>query len=514
MSISLDDLRRDAAKLKKAHAAGDQVAQQRIAAIAPRTGGTPLKHADFLHVIARENGFASWPAMKLSVELLGMDKAARRQRLKAAIHHGQHKTVLRLLEDTPDLSDGDLGLEIALYRREAVETALADDPGLATRPLGLAPAFVHLAQSRMFRVWPDKKGDMIAIAELLLSHGADTNAGAPAAQGSDHMLSPLYFALGHADNIVLGEWLLGHGADPNDGESLYHSTELGHHDALRLLLKHGADPRGTNALLRAMDFHDLAAMRLLMDAGATPEEFNGEVVGGEEPYVIPALHQAARRHCAAEIVRCLIDAGADVNLRYKGATPYAFARAFGNREMVKELLRHGADQKLSTAESLLADAADGRDVPAKRIDQNDLPSAYDDFLRVLIGLPNRLEHVRRLVTLGLLFDDPDRHEGLTPVQIAGWEGMADIMAYLLDQGPDLSHVNAYGGTLLSTIIHGSENCPPRADRDHVACLELALAAGVTIPRRAPDLAGDEAISAALSARIESHPEQVAEGGVV
>jgi ankyrin repeat protein len=81
------------------------------------------------------------------------------------------------------------------------------------------------------------------------------------------MLSTLYFAIGHADNMPLARWLLEHGADPNDGESLYHSTELGHHEGLRLLLAHGADPKGTNALLRAMDFHDIEAVRMLMEGG-------------------------------------------------------------------------------------------------------------------------------------------------------------------------------------------------------------------------------------------------------
>jgi ankyrin repeat protein len=79
------------------------------------------------------------------------------------------------------------------------------------------------------------------------------------------------------NNMPLASWLLEHGADPNDGESLYHSTELGHHEGLRLLLAHGADPKGTNALLRAMDFHDIEAVKMLMEAGAEVDEFNGRM---------------------------------------------------------------------------------------------------------------------------------------------------------------------------------------------------------------------------------------------
>ena len=115
---------------------------------------------------------------------------------------------------------------------------------------------------------PDLVPDAIAIAEALVERGADVNDGYPVAPGSDHLLSALYGAIGHADNIALGRWLLEHGADPNDNESLYHSTELSGTAALKLLLKHGARPAGTNALARALDFREEDKVRLLLEAGA------------------------------------------------------------------------------------------------------------------------------------------------------------------------------------------------------------------------------------------------------
>jgi len=89
MTKSIEQLRRDAKALKKAHDAGDREAWVRVNNYRPRPEGTELKLADYLHVVARENSFASWPALKLAVETLGMDKAAKRQRLKVAVHHGQ-----------------------------------------------------------------------------------------------------------------------------------------------------------------------------------------------------------------------------------------------------------------------------------------------------------------------------------------------------------------------------------------------------------------------------------------
>lgn len=508
---SIEQLRRDAKALKKANAAGDVHARQRIVSASPRPDGEALKHADFLHVIARENSFASWPSLKLAVEMLGMDVAAKRQRLKIAVHHGQFKTVEQLLADTPTLADGDLGLEIALFRRDAVEAALEIDPSRATDMLGMASPLIHLAHSRMIKVWPEREADMLAIAELLLANGADINLGSPAHEGSDHLLSPLYFAIGHADNMVLGRWLLEHGANQNDNESLYHSTELGHHDGLRMLLKHGAEPKGTNALLRAMDFHDLEAVQMLLDAGARADEFNEAPVGGEPPVVVTALHQAARRMCGSDMVNLLLDAGADPSSRFEGCSAYAYARVFGNKALAEAIEARGAAVELTTDEALLVRAADRVEGGDQNIDFNGLPEPYQNIIRAILHLPGKLDHVKRLVALGLEPDRPDT-EGLTPVQVAGWEGLPDVITYLLSLKPDLDHVNNYGGTLLSTIIHGSENCPARADRDHIACLSLALSAGIALPRRASELAGDEAVATFLADWAQAHPEQIVEGG--
>lgn len=513
MTKSIDQLRRDAKTLKAAYEAGDRHATLRVNNYRPRPEGTALKHADFLHVIAREMRFASWPHLKLSVETQGMDRATRQQRLGVALTQGQHWVVERLLADDPDLPIGNMGLSCRLYLKDEVARLLSDDPIAATRRAPLAPPLTMMAQSKAIHQFPEREGDMLAIAEMLLAYGADVNAGLPAYEGSDHMLSTLYFALGHAANIPLARWLLEHGANPNDGESLYHATELGHRDGVRLLLDHGADPKGTNALLRAMDFNDLEMVRMLLDAGALADEFDGRHVGGERPWVVPALHQAARRMCSAEMARLLIEAGADTLREFEGVTPWSMARVYGNRPVATVLSEAGAETPLSREEALLARAADGLDSPGEYIDPAKLPPAHQNLIRTLLHLPlpDMPGHLARLVALGVPYDAPDA-EGLTPVQIAGWEGLPEIMAYLISLKPDLSHVNGYGGTLLSTILHGSENNPNAAGRDYVECLRLALEQGVAIPRHAADHAGVEELSEFLSDWAERYPGQVVEGG--
>lgn len=506
---TLDQLRRDATALKKAFGSQAADAVQRVIAHRPRPEGEPLKHADFLHVIAREQGFAAWPHLKAAVETQGMDRAQQQQRLVLALKNGQNHVTQQLLSDDPTLPQEHLPLSVLLYDVTSVTKMIAADPTLATRPAPQLPPLTVLAQSRAIHLFPDREADMLAIADLLLHHGADPNYGAP--QQGDHALSTLYFALGHANNMALSEWLLDHGADPNDGESLYHATELGHHGGLRLLLANGADPKGTNALLRAMDFHDVAAVKMLMEAGARADDFNADEVGGEVPWTVPALHQAARRMSPPDMVALLLQNGADPTRVYEGVTPYAYARIFGNRALAQQLEDAGHATPLTEVETLLAQVADG-DVPKDRyIDPSKLPVAARNIIRDILHLPGKLAHLQRLVDVGVEYDRPD-NAGVTPVQAAGWVGLPDVMQALLRLKPDLGHLNAYGGNLFSTILHGAENNPDQTRSDYIACLQLALDEGVALPRPAIDHVADPEIVAFLRDWADTKPGQVVETG--
>ncbi|MEM8879794.1 MAG: ankyrin repeat domain-containing protein [Pseudomonadota bacterium] len=505
----LDKFRRQAKDLRRAYDAGELHAHARLKGVSRRRKDQPLKHADYLHTIARENGFLSWPAMKLAIETQGLDRAQQQQRLGTAMHFGTFWMVDQLLTDTPDLTTGNLALQCGFYEFDAVRAAVEADPEAATRSIGYGPPLIQLCRSKMIHHYPDRAADMLAIADLLVAHGANVNLGVAVEADSDHALPPLYFALGHADNMILARWLLEHGANPNDNETLYHATELDHHEGLKMLLDHGADPKGTNALLRAMDFHDHDAIEMLLAHGARADDFNPEPVGGELPWVTHALFQAARRGSDRKIIDLLIGDGVDLSQVQGGVSAYCYARVFGNPDLVAALEAAGAVTELSPIEEMLAAAAEGRDAGGF-INEAEIPEAFADLIRELIWLPKKLPHVKRLVDIGVPYDKPDP-AGLTPVQIAGWEGLPEALAYMLSLKPDLSHINEYGGTLLPTIIHGSENNPSRAGRDYVACLELALHEGVALPKRALELAGDEACAAFLADWAEAHPAQVVDG---
>ncbi len=512
MTKSLEQLRRDAKALGKALAEGNEGAKLRVHGIITEPRSGVYKHADCLHVIARETGYATWSALKLAVETQGMDRAQKQGRLRWALFNGAHETVTQLLANDPDLATGQVPLLVALYDVQAMRDVLARDPGAATRDYPPRRPMCHLTFSKHIHAEPKKEADMLAMAKLLVARGADVNDSFSFEPGGEHRLSALYGAVGHANNMPLAKWLLEQGADPNDNESLYHSTELGHTDGLRLLLAHGARPQGTNALPRAIDFNSIEVVRLLLEGGADPNEGISPHPSGEPSLVIPALHQTARRLASGDIARLLLDYGADPNTVSRGHTPYAFARIFGNRDVVEVLEKAGAVTRLSPIEAQLARAAEGDDRPGDRIDMDDVSNEMKFLLCRLVWREGTLPHMQRLVQMG--FDPHLADEmGMPPLHLAGWEGMADVMSYFLSHDPNLDHTNAYGGTLLSTIIHGSENCPQKARREHIECARMALERGVALPKKAPQFAAEPDMSEFLADWAQTHPSQVIEHGV-
>ncbi len=188
MTDPLKNFRRDAKALQKAFETGEKPAIERVQAIGLKG---ELKRADFLHIIARENQFISWPAMKEAIERLGLDRAQRQQRLKLALWHGQDQVIRDLVWDDPAVTDDAFGLQCALYEPRALER-LAADPSLASEEFGGRRAIVHLAFSKAFLAFPDRKADMFILAQALIDAGADVNDSFPAPGDEEHPLSVLY----------------------------------------------------------------------------------------------------------------------------------------------------------------------------------------------------------------------------------------------------------------------------------------------------------------------------------
>jgi ankyrin repeat protein len=484
---SLDHYRKSARRLKKAYFNGEAEAVARTAAHVDTA--RPPRHADFLHVIAREAGHESWPRLKFAIETASFSRSERAARLKQALYFGQHWVTEKLLADDPTLKDDNFGLQVALFDLETVRSILATDAGAATRQVGVRTPILHLAFSKNIHRRPELAPQMLAIAGLLVANGADVNDGYPDQPGDKHLLSALYGALCHADNYELGRWLLERGANPNDDESLYHATELGHSRALELLLKYGGRPDGTNALPRALDFGDVTKVRLLLDAGADPNITEADHPSGQPMNSIPALHQAARRGCSEKIVELLLTHGADPDAEWEGHTAHAMAAIYGNLPVTAFLARRGHARELTPNEKVLGDCAKGKSDPG-RLDIARLSREDKSLLTRLAILPGKLDHMKALIAAGL---DPDETDemGLLPLHVAGWNGLADEMDYFLSLGPDLTRKNHFGGDALDTVVHGSEFAPKRPEADHISCARLLLEAGCPIDPHSITSCGNE-----------------------
>ena len=507
MSHTLDYLRRQAKTLKKAFARGETQAQERVWTVHP--GLAALKHSQALHVIARENGYSSWPRLKLAFDLRSMDRNQKADRLKFALYLGQARVVEDLLDDDPTLRTANFGLICALYNVDGVREALARTPEIATALVGVRSPLLHLTFSKYHQIAPDRAGDAITVAELLVKAGANVNDAYPSTPESQHQLSALYGALGHAGHVALAEWLLENGASPDDNESLYHATELGHLDGVKLMMRHGAKTKGTNALARMLDFDDLEGAKLFLEYGADPNEAVLDHPSGEPIPTIPALHQAARRGRDGRFADLLLSYNADPNLIWYDHHAYVLARMYGNTSFSTAMERAGVTAQLDEIEQIFADCADGKAIEQDCLKGRALTDEQRRLLTRIILMPERFEHAQLLVHAGLDPSVPEEMD-MPPFHLAGWAGLSEQFSWLMTLSPKLDHVNAYGGDIIGTIIHGSENRLDVEERDHVGCLRVALAAGVPVHRRELQSALHEDIIGVLTDHLEDNPEKLVE----
>lgn len=230
---NLETLRKDAKRWLKAVRAGDSTALGRLRAAWPKAPAAPSLR-DVQHALAREHGLSGWTALRDAIA--DRDLAARSrddlaaELLRAAWDEGDRAAAARIALRHPELARHSIHAAVAFGDLAEVERRLAAAPVAATArggPLGWEP-LQYLAYSRL--PMPAVSDNALALAALLLDHGADPNAAFD--DGWDNKFKVLTGVIGLGEGVrpphpqarALAELLIARGADPFDTQALYNDS--------------------------------------------------------------------------------------------------------------------------------------------------------------------------------------------------------------------------------------------------------------------------------------------------
>lgn len=391
----------------------------------------------------------------------------------------------------PSLAASSIHTAAILGDDEAVRRFLADDPALATARGGPREwdALTYLCFSRYLRLDPARSDGFVRAAEALLDAGASANTGwwETNHQPKPEWESVLYGAAGIAHHAELTRLLLEHGADPNDEEVPYHAPEGRDNAALRALLESGRlsyDSMGM-MLVRKVDWHDAEGIRLLLEAGADP---NASTRWG-----VNALHHAVRRDNHVDIVRSLLDHGANPTLVSEafGASAAALAARYGRGDLLALFEERGPPPDLHGADRLIAACARG-DAAAVRAIADAEPSlptrviACGGWLLARFAGTGNTDGVRCLLDLGVpvtavdeegdgYFDIPPRG---TALHVAAWRIRPGIVRLLIDRGAPVDVPDGRGRTPLALAVRANVDSY-WTDRRSPESVRALLAAGAS-----------------------------------
>ena len=330
--------------------------------------------------------------------------------------------------------------------------------------------------------------------------------------------------------------------DKDRKSALMWAAERGQMEMVRALLDAGADPHsfdsaGDSALVHAAAAGHFAVVRELIGRGANP---NARNANGETAAVAMLDHPNFTPQSVHEtIIRDMVAAGLDVNLAdKKGLVPLIAAIQFGSIELVRALLEGGADPNASQldvsalilaawfgqgaiVEALLeAGAAHSRPNGEGITPLNMAVGAYRDELardNELAGwagadLESRLRAVRALLAAGA---DSNRRDpaGNTPVMAAAHMDRDQIIRSLASAGADLDAIDDVRMELVQRgpIFESRE----RVERRGITALMFAAGQGRTMAAVTlielganPDLKDSEGLTALELAR-ETNPDTAA-----
>ena len=443
--MDLQQLRKQAKELVRDARAGDERALERLGGRDPILARAQL-------AIAREQGFASWPALVAAAE-------AHAEAFVLAATSGRRARAEALLAARP-------GVVRDPWAALVLGRGWAGDVHAPGGPRGWAP-IVYLSHSCFAPV---------ELLRELLARGADPNTTYRNEYGT---MSALYGAVGVVRDAAMTRALLEAGADPDDGESVYHAVEPRSTACLQLLLDHGAHVRGTNALARALDEDHAEHVRLLLNAGGDPNE--GAL-----------LAHAVRRGCGPATLELLAVRGAELDRpggeTWRGDVPlrtaYQHAVLRGRDDLARTLAQLGADTRLDPADEAVGALARGLRPRAPLPERLDPDGQEVVIMAALEGHLDLVADVAGPDFRGVVGGSPTG----TLLHHAAWVGRPDLVQRLLERGADpAAPSDAEFATPLAWAVLASEY-HELPGRDYVAVAELLAAAGNPIEPRFLDVA--------------------------
>jgi len=498
---NLEHLKNQARTLLRESLASDPAATARLTAVGVASF-TP-KLADALHVIAREYGFETWPALKLHIEATSEDPV---EALTAAIKADNASLVRDVLARHPSLKSRineplpNYGFDspaiiaaVQQNNREIIDTLLTAGANINERTRWWAGSFgvLDFASS--------------VLAEYLISRGAFINIHAAArlgmidrvrqllaldpqlvhARGGDGQL-PLHFA----STVEIASLLLEHGAEI-DARDIDHESSAAQymacirqdlewrepyrHDVARFLISRGAK----TDILMASAIGDLALVeRILNDDPETVRvTVNDRYFPKQDPKSGGTIYIFGFGYTkSAHMIAHQFGHTAVFNLLMQRSAPWlrlSQAAELGDESLMQQILQ----QHPSTMNRLSPNAA-----------------------RRIVG--TALRNNNRAV--GLLLDsgwpsNATLENNQTALHYAAWHGNLPMVQSLLSHNAPINVFETeHGGSPLAWALHGSLNSWHRDKGDYPAVVRTLLAAGASIPKPERPLEATEEVLEILS----------------
>ena len=354
-----------------------------------------------------------------------------------------------------------------------------------------------------------RRGNLATVRALLSNHAN------PNARESNGGQTAVMWALSERQSAVVEELIKG-GADIHTGSKtgftpLMVAAQQGDEDSARILLRAGAKPNvaqpktGLTALMIASAMGNAKAVDALLDNSADPNlaDANGytslhRVVRDSDYGINPAGKDAI-----LTVVKSLLKHGANPNVRLsqdkekaaeeikngnvaiegkrtavtvdeiilQGATPLFLAAEVNNLDVIKTLVEAGADPLIASERGttpLMMAAGAGTDVQREREPQERATAVQTAKFLV--------EHGADVNAAG--------QYGWTALHAAAYQGLNDVIEYLVSKGAKIDQKDEFGQTALSISLSvltkdiGARRLQiPRRYREDTAQLLLKLGAG-------------------------------------